>query len=236
MQITLIRHAQPDWEPNDSAVDEPTLTAHGFEQARCTAEALAGSRCDSLYVSPLRRAQETAAPIAAALGVEPIEQGWLRELELPSLEGRTPDQVQEFFRNGRLRDPESWWDGFDGGESFRHFYERVTGGIESLLTGEHALGVHEDAGHRLWNVADWDEQLVIVAHEGTVSILVAHLLGIAPNPWTPLRFTCGWTSITRLQTAQLGSGAVWTLESFNRLEHLAQLDADRDGSAPRNVT
>ena len=235
MEITLIRHAQPDWEPDDSAVDEPTLTEHGFAQSRATADALAGERFDAFYVSPLRRARETAAPIAEKLGLEPQVQSWLRELELPSLEGHTPEQVQAFFRDGRLRQPESWWDGYDGGESFRHFYERVAGGTDAMLTGEHAMGLHEDAGHRLWQVPDWDARVLVVAHEGTISIMTSHLLGIDPNPWTPLRFTIAWTGIARLHTAQLGNGAVWTLSAFNATGHLAQLEYPRDGRAPRNV-
>ena len=235
MEITLIRHAQPDWEPDEAAVDEPTLTALGFEQSRCTAQALAGERYDSLYVSPLRRARLTAEPIAEVLGLEPRVLSWLRELELPSLEGRTPEQVQAFFRGGRLRQPDRWWDGFENGESFRHFYERVIGGTDALLTGDHAMGVHEDAGHRLWKVQDWDARVCVVAHEGTIAIMTSHLLGIDPNPWAPLRFTSAWTGIARLHTSQLGDGAVWSLASFNRTDHLAHLDAPHDGIARRSV-
>lgn len=235
MEITLVRHAQPDWEPDDRAVDEPTLTALGFAQARATADALAHEHFDAVYVSPLRRARETAAPIAEALGLEPRVLSWLRELELPSLQGHTPEQVQAFFRDGRLREPERWWDGYDGGESFRHFYERVAGGTDALLTGDHAMDLHEDGPYRLWQVSDWDARVLVVAHEGTISIMTSHLLGIEPNPWTPLRFTIAWTGLARLHTAQLGAGAVWTLGAFNETGHLADLDAPRDGRAPRSV-
>lgn len=237
MEITLIRHGQPDWEPDGRAVDEPGLTDLGHAQARLTADALAGRHFDALYVSPLRRARQTAAPIARALGLEPRVLSWMRELELPRLEGHTPAQVQDFFRDGRLREPERWWDGFPGGESFRHFYERVASGLEGLLVHEHALGIHEDAGHRLWQLDDahWSKRIVLVAHEGTNSVALAHLLGLEPNPWTPLRFAVAWAGITRLHTSRIGSSAVWTLDSFNRTGHLAPLEAAHDGRAPRNV-
>jgi probable phosphoglycerate mutase len=235
VEITLVRHAQPDWEPGGSAVDEPTLTALGFEQSRCTAERLRGESYDALYVSPLQRTRETAAPIAEALGLEPEVLPWLRELELPSLEGHTPEQVQAFFRGGRLRPPEAWWNGYEGGESFRRFYERVSGGIDALLEREHRMQTSEDAEHRLWHVADWDARILVVAHEGTISVLTAHLLGLSPNPWTPLRFSIGWTGIARLHTAQLGDGAVWSLAAFNQTEHLAALNAPSDGTARRSV-
>jgi len=235
VEITLVRHAQPDWEPSGAAVDQPTLTKLGFEQSRCTAERLGAETYDALYVSPLRRAQETAEPIANALKLEPQVLSWLRELELPPLEGRTPEQVQTFFREGRLREPDRWWEGYEGGESFRHFYERVASGTDSLLTGEHALGIHESAGHRIWQVADWEARVLVVAHEGTISVMISHLLGIPPNPWTPLRFSIGWTGIARLHTAQLGQGAVWTLAAFNQTDHLDNLGAPHDGTALRNL-
>jgi len=236
VHITLVRHGQPDWEPDDRAVDEPELTALGHEQARLAAEALRGEAVDALYVSPLRRARETAAPIADALGVEAMALSWLRELRLPELEGYTAKEVQRFFREGRLRHPELWWDGYPGGESFRHFYERVSGGLESLLVGDHRLGIHEDAGHRLWQVPDElrDAHIVLVAHEGTNSVALSHLLGIEPNPWAPLRFSVAWTGLTRVHTAQLGSGTVWSLEYFNRTDHLLPLESTRDGRAARH--
>ena len=69
-------------------------------------------------------------------------------------------------------------DGPPGGESFRHFYERVSAGVEGLLIGNHRLQIHEDAGHRLWQRPDQERRLLIVAHEGTISVIVSHLLGI----------------------------------------------------------
>ena len=65
MQVVLVRHGEPDWEPEGVAVDEPELTRLGHSQAECAAEALSGESFDALYVSPLRRARETAAPISA---------------------------------------------------------------------------------------------------------------------------------------------------------------------------
>ena len=85
-------------------------------------------------------------------------------------------------------------------------------------------------------VRDPNERLLVVAHEGTIAIAVSHLLGIEPNPWAPLRFTIAWTGLARLRTAQIGSGVAWTLDAFNQTEHLRNLDAPRDGRAPRSVT
>ncbi len=223
MEIVLVRHAQPDWEPNGRAVDDPGLTELGNNQARCTAEVLANEKFDAVYVSPLQRVVETAEPITRALGSEANFLPWLRELGLPSLEGKTSEQVQQYFSNAHERELSLWWDGLPDGESFRHFYERVSSGIEGLLAGQHRITLHEDIGHRLWQIPDDLERLLIVAHEGTNAVLLSHLLGIEPVPWAWMRFSSAWTGISRLQTLKTAQGAVWALESFNRVDHLRSL-------------
>jgi probable phosphoglycerate mutase len=220
VQIVLVRHGEPDWEPGGIAVDEPELTRLGRDQAERAAQVLSAESFDALYVSPLRRARETAAPIAHALGLEPVEVSWLRELGLPPLAGKTAEEVQRFFASTRARDLEKWWDGMPGGESFRHFHERVSAGVEGLLVGEHRMQLHDDSGHRIWRLPEWDRKLLVVAHEGTNALIVSHLLGIQPTPWEWMRFSSRWAGITRLRTAPVASGAVWVLDSFNDCGHL----------------
>ena len=69
MRVYLVRHA----EAAPGHPDElRTLTRDGREQARALAERLARERpaLDAVVSSPLVRARETAAAIAAALGLE----------------------------------------------------------------------------------------------------------------------------------------------------------------------
>ena len=110
-----------------------------------------------------------------------------------------------------------------GGESFRHFYERVSAGVESLLVGSHDLGIHEDSGHRLWALPPETDRVLIVAHEGTNAVLLSHLLGTEPVPWAWVRFSSAHAGITRLRAAPVASGAVWTLACFNRVHHLGDV-------------
>ncbi len=223
MEIVLVRHAQPDWEPGGVARDDPGLTDLGHEQARCVADALAGEEFDAIYISPLQRVVETAAPICEALGMEPIVHSWLRELGLAPLEGQTSEQVRAYFEDANARELDAWWDGPPGGESFRHFIERVSAGIEGLLAGEHRLGIHEAHGFRLWQLPEQMERLLIVAHEGTNAVLLSHLLGLEPVPWANARFSSHWAGISRIEATETLSGAIWALESFNRVEHLEPL-------------
>lgn len=234
MEIVLVRHAQPNWEPDGRAVDEPGLTSYGHRQAECTAAALASESFDAVYTSPLRRVVETAEPITARLGLEGQQHSWLREMGLPSLEGQTHDQVQDYFESAHARELAHWWDGMPGGESFRHFYERVSSGLEGLLAGEHRIGIHQDAGQRLWQLNGAKECILIVAHEGTNAVLLSHLLGIEPAPWAPLRFSSSWAGITHLHSVETAGGSLWSLESFNRVNHMMALADERevDGRSP----
>lgn len=229
MEIVLLRHAQPHWEPEGRAVDNPHLTEFGRAQAERCADALAAEHFDAFYVSPMIRAQETASPIAEKLRKQPETQSWLREIEMPSLEGQTTEEVQAFFRKARARDIEHWWDGVDGGESFRHFYERVSSGIEALLRSEHRVEIHEEQENRLWQVPEQGPRILIVAHEGTNAALMSYLLGLAPVPWAWLRFSSAWAGMTSLTSLHFPSGAVWACHFFNRTRHLDGLKAPGEG-------
>jgi probable phosphoglycerate mutase len=224
MEIVLVRHGEPDWEPGGFAVDDPELTPHGRAQAERAAEMLSRERFDALYVSPLRRALETAAPIGARLALEPRTASWMRELGLPAMAGLATAEVRRFFEEARARDLEKWWDGPPGGESFRHFHERVASGIEALLVGEHRMELHEDSGHRLWRIPQAERRVLLVGHEGTNALVISHLLGIDPVPWEWVRFSSTWAGISRLRTVPVASGAVWVLSRFNDVTHLDGLE------------
>lgn len=230
VEIVLVRHAQPDWESDGRSVDDPGLTQLGHKQAERAAQRLASEHFDHIYRSPLVRVRETAEPICRALGQEPIEQAWLRELGLPSLAGHTSEQVQKYFADAHARSLEHWADGLPGGESFRHFNERVTSGIDGLLDTRHRVKVHEDALWRLWHVPEDQERILIIAHEGTNAALLSHLLGIEAVPWTWLRFSGAWAGIHRIHSVRTGSGCVWSLEEFNSVSHLQDIEAHEEGN------
>lgn len=71
-KLILIRHAQPRGD-NSAAGADPELTPEGSAQADALARWMAGRRGSQnlvLWSSPMRRAQETARPIADKCGVE----------------------------------------------------------------------------------------------------------------------------------------------------------------------
>jgi phosphohistidine phosphatase SixA len=64
--IVLVRHAEKLADAGD-----PGLSEEGHAHAGRLAEILAGAGITAIYVSEARRTRETAAPVAAATGIEP---------------------------------------------------------------------------------------------------------------------------------------------------------------------
>jgi broad specificity phosphatase PhoE len=221
IEVVFVRHAQPDWEPDGKAVDEPGLTPLGRQQAERVAQALAEEPVDALCTSTMRRAIETAEPIAARLGLEARAESWICELGLPSLEGSPMQEVAAFFARSRARDLQEWWrESIAGGESFRHFHERVTAGIEALLVDSFGARLHLDGAHRLWHPPEQFQRIVVVAHGGSIAVAVSHLLGLEPVPWAHERMRLGWAGLVRLRTLPIASGAIWSMLAFNSRRHL----------------
>ena len=94
--------------------------------AEAAAGALAERRFDALYVSPLRRAQETCAPLARATGLAPVTLDGLAEIGI-ELAGLSQAEVDSYFRQASRRRLRDHWQGWPGGESFRDFRERLAG-------------------------------------------------------------------------------------------------------------
>ena len=72
--IYLVQHGD-----KERLAGDPGLTELGHGQARATARWLQGSGLQALFSSPLRRARETAAAIAAATGLPVQLDSRLRE-------------------------------------------------------------------------------------------------------------------------------------------------------------
>lgn len=81
MELALVRHAHPD-RPSDPALrGDPGLSATGRRQAGLAADRLRHGSWHALYTSPQRRSLETAAIVAAGLGLEPRAEPGLAEFD-----------------------------------------------------------------------------------------------------------------------------------------------------------
>ncbi|MER6733778.1 bifunctional RNase H/acid phosphatase [Streptomyces puniciscabiei] len=137
--FVLLRHGETPLTPqkrfSGSGGTDPSLSAAGREQAHRTAEALARrGTVQAILASPLARTRETAAVVAARLGLDvTIEEG-LRETDFGAWEGLTFGEVRERHPddlNAWLADPEAHPTG--GGESFAETATRIAATRDKLV-------------------------------------------------------------------------------------------------------
>lgn len=220
MDIVFIRHGQPQWAVDGLSQTDPALTDLGHEQATLAALRIANDRkrAEELIVSPALRAQQTAAPIAEATGLDPMTIDDLVEVKMPDWEGVTEEKVIEIFKESKDRSPDQWWDGLPGGESFRTFHNRVTTALDDLLADRGMTRDPRDP--QLWRVDNDPGRIVIVAHGGTNSVCLTHLLGVPPAPWEWERLVLFHASIARIKLIPLAGAHVPSLRSFNDQDHI----------------
>lgn len=96
-RLIFVRHAEPDHAMRDRIYGrlDPPLSSRGRGQADQLATTLAREPVTAVYTSPQLRARETAAPLAALLGLEPVVEPDLREIDFGELEGLTPAEAAE---------------------------------------------------------------------------------------------------------------------------------------------
>ncbi len=140
IEVVLIRHGASEAAVDGQSFEllegqaDPSLSDVGERQAQAVAEHLAGEPLEALYVTPLRRTHQTAAPLAALTGLEPVVLPELREVHLGDLDGgafriavaRRDPLVAEVFAKQR-------WDVIPGAESAEEFALRTRAGMERIL-------------------------------------------------------------------------------------------------------
>jgi probable phosphoglycerate mutase len=138
--FVLLRHGEtaltPEKRFSGSGGSDPELSAAGRHQAECIARSLADrGTVEEIVSSPLRRCRETAAAVAARLGLEVrIEEG-LRETDFGAWEGLTFAEVRERYG----ADLDAWLASAKvaptgGGESFAEVARRVAATRDRLTT------------------------------------------------------------------------------------------------------
>lgn len=194
MRLILIRHGQTSSNVAgvlDTRIPGPGLTDLGRAQAARLPETLRGEAIGALYVSTMVRTHETAAPLARALGLAPVERAGIREIAAGGLEMRGDREAVVEYLETMIR----WVAGEDdlrlaGGETGRGFAARFDAVVAEA----------EDSGH------------------GTVA-LVSH--GAAIRCWAGMRargLDAAFVADHALENTGVvvleGSGRDWTLESW----------------------
>ena len=220
MELVFIRHGQPEWDRDGRSVTNPGLTELGHQQAEHLGEAFVDRHVDRLLVSPLVRSQQTAQPVAEALGIEPETLPWLAEIAAPAWDGTPSEVVEAAFADARAKPLDEQWDGLPGGESFRDFHQRVTGGLAGLLD---ELGCERLTEFPpLWRLEDPGPTVVVVAHAGTDAVCLGHLLGIEPVPWEWERFVSFHASVSTVRPMPIATAHSFSLFRFSDTSHLPE--------------
>lgn len=218
MEIVLVRHAEPQWINDGFNYDNPVLTERGFRQAEMLAESLKGQNFSEFHVSPLVRAQQTSDPITDVVRTRRDTSAWLEEIRSEIWHGTPAEKAEAAFRKVRTLPSQERWIGLEGGETVRDFVSRIHSGAEQFLA-DHGI-TRKDSDLPVWDIAEPGASLLLVAHAGTNSVIISHLLGLSTVPWEWDRFVLGHTSVTRIEAMKLGDGYTFCLTRLSDVEHL----------------
>jgi probable phosphoglycerate mutase len=203
-EVVLVRHgASAPVVPGElfpllDGHGDPPLAPMGERQALAVAERLAPEPLAGLFVTPLQRTAQTAAPLARRLSLEPVVVPDLREVHLGDWEGG------EYRVRLAQGDPlvarvfaEERWDVIPNAEDPERFAARVRGGVLEIVgaLGPGAMGA-------------------AFVHGGVIAELCRQ--ATASRPFAFLH--ADNASISRLVVFADGS---WLLRSFNEIAHLA---------------
>ncbi len=207
-ELYLIRHG--DALPGAETVipgggyDSQPLSELGQRQAQALGKWLSSVTFDALYSSPLRRCQETAAPLAQILQMPVVTEAELREVRLnmdlagpgpadepaatsAALRARMDEIIQRAGQVGK-------WSAIAGSEASAPFRERVLKVIGQI--GSRHPG----------------QRVAIFSHGGVINAYAAELLGLERDFFFPIYNTS--VSIIRWQDRQS------SLVSLNEIAHL----------------
>lgn len=194
MEIILVRHALPIRRENVEGPADPELSSDGHEQARHFAEYMALEHIDAIYTSPMKRAVQTAEPLAKMKGLAPIVVEGVAEFDQHSNE-YIP--VEELKAANDPRWKELMEGGFGAHEDAETFNTRVRDSIERIIS--------ENKGGRV----------VVTCHGGVINSYLANVLRLPDN--SAQFFYPNYTSIHRVAASSAGHRSIL---SVNETSHL----------------
>ncbi|MBF6333492.1 histidine phosphatase family protein [Nocardia transvalensis] len=189
------------------------LTARGRTQARLLGQRLrerqAATPIHRLYTTPLRRAQETAAIVAAAVGLESVIEPHLLEQDHGSGDGRPWTEVVTAFGHIPALCPDRPLT--PDGETWAHYLHRATAAIDRILTSHPG------------------ECILIIGHGETADAAFHHFLGLPAASRGTATVALHYTGLSIWQRQPLSwtrptAGSRWTLITHNDAAHLASID------------
>jgi probable phosphoglycerate mutase len=165
VEFFLARHGQTEWNVHgrrQGQLDSP-LTPDGVAQAHHIGELLADQRIDSVFASPLGRANTTATICATRLRVPVITMPTLAEIDHGAWAGLTDPQIAEAYpEQCDNRNADKYQFRFPDGESYADADQRAIAALVAI------------ADHHV-------RRPLVVSHEMIGRLLRRHLLGLTPS-------------------------------------------------------
>jgi len=194
VEIILIRHAIPVRRELESGIADPELSEAGNRQSELLADYLSSETIDAIYTSPMRRAQETALPLAQVLKMKTTVVEGVAEYDRNS-EWYVPVEELKAANDPRWLELISGeWNGTDESES--DFSHRVNTSIETIIN-QHP-----------------SQRVAVVCHGGVINTYIASILGLGNQRGF---FYPNYTSIHRIAAARSGERSVVTLNETSHL-------------------
>lgn len=191
VHLLLIRHGQTPANVRGEVATRapgPALTPLGEQQAAALPAAVEHRTIDALFVSSLLRTHLTAAPLAAARGLHPVELSGLREIEAGDLEDRSdPHGIEHYhsvFGAWAIGDKSARMPG--GPDGFA-FFDRFDEAVRAILaTGaQTAVAISHGAAMRTWAGARADNiDASVIRHHPLANTALVELHGDFVTGWT----------------------------------------------------
>ena len=204
MPIILVRHGESESNVGKLMggwTDTP-LTELGLKQAEATARRLKtelrGQPC-IIVSSDLKRAMQTAKVIGSALGVEPIPELGLREINNGAATGMTKAEAKQIYTEPTK--PLMEWVPYPGAENWLQLHKRVAATMDR---------VYRDIG----------ENLIVVAHGGSLHHVIFWWLRLPIKAMNEINFGMNNACLTTLSVTALDQRQLVRLNDTNHLEGL----------------
>jgi alpha-ribazole phosphatase len=198
-RLLLVRHG--DTKLNNATrfwgKTDVELSDDGIRQAEQLRDRLATQRLDTIYASEMSRARVTAEIIASKHSISIDTYAELNEIDFGQVEGLTYDEIIQL--HPELAEVLNKWNPrprFPGGENLDDLDRRVQKFLKSLKN-------HQP-----------EETILIVAHAGTLRLMICDLLGLGLEHWRHIQVDLA--SISIVETYPQGA----ILNLLNDVSHL----------------
>ena len=194
MHLLLIRHGETTRVDSETGIADPPLTDNGREQARRLAEWLKDERLDHIVVSPLRRARETAAPLAERFGLEPEVIAKLAEFDAEA-SSYIPMEELRATRDPRLRAmTEGRWEELGSMVEPETFRSDIIAALDGVAT------------------AHPGQRVAVVCHGAVINVYLGDVIGTPRLLWFEPRYA----SVSRVLISRDGIRSVESVNESTR--------------------